>query len=170
MASYTYGRIAYINLKSGKTVYCEIITVRDNLIVVSNQIHNDDDELAKNMESLLLINCEEIDFLKLTEQLAPYSNRIKFSTIGGLLGGLYTANEYRKDNKLTTNLLFFPLGAFLGYLFGAYLDISHYREESVLFPDCENFKAEIIEHCRYKQNEPARFARRLNKVISAKNN
>lgn len=163
-----YGRISYIYLKSKELIYCELLTVRDSLLVVSKNISLDDREIIRQMDSLCIIECNQIDFIKLVEQKAPYRNRLLFSLIGLGAGIGFSFAEYERNNSFrATSYISIPLGLIAGYLFGAYFDVSNYKAEEIIFPDCQkDFKSKLLLHCRYTQAEPPRFKSRLNKILA----
>ncbi|MCX8055178.1 MAG: hypothetical protein N3A67_05875 [Ignavibacteria bacterium] len=166
-----FGRLAYVKTKFDSLYYGELIAVRDSLLVLATTPFADNRELSRKFDSLLILRCNQIDYVKLLEQPAKFTERIKFSAIGALLGGGLLAAQYKQNNKITTtDWLIFPLSVALGYLLGAYFDISNYKQEILIFPECSNrFYSTFSEHSRFKNSEPKSFARKLNQFIERNN-
>ncbi len=166
-----FGRLAYIKTKCDSLYYGEIIAARDSLLVLSTNPFADNRQISDKFDSLLILRCNQIDYVKLLEQPAKFTKRIKFSTIGALLGGGLLAAQYKQNNKITTaDWLIFPLSVAIGYLLGAYFDISNYKQETLIYPKCSNrFYQTLSEHSRFKQSEPKSFARKLNQLIERNN-
>ncbi len=166
------GRIAYIILKSKELLYCELLTVRDSLLIVSTNFFLDDREIISQTDSLYILKCNQIDFIKLTEQKAPLRNRWLFALIGLGAGAGVAITDYERNNSLkATSYLALPIGLILGYLVGAYFDVPNYKPEEIIFPVCNvNLEKMLIQHCRYATAEPPRFKSRLNKILAAEYN
>ncbi len=166
-----FGRLAYVKTKSDTLCYGEIITARDSFIVLSKIPFADDRQIFRQFDSLLLVRCNEIDYVKILERPANFSQRIKFSTIGALIGGGLVAAQYKQNSKInSSDWLLVPLSIALGYLLGAYFDISNYKDKIIVFPECSNkFYSVFSEHSRYKNAEPKSFTRKLTQLIENKN-
>lgn len=159
-----FGRLAFIRTTSDSLYYGEIIAARDSVIVLSSTPFAEDRQIYRQLDSLIIVRCNEIDYAKILERPASFSQRIKFSTFVALIGGGLLAARY--EQITATDWLILPLSVALGYLLGAYFDISNYKNEEIIYPDCSNkFYAVFSEHSRYKNAEPKSFARKLNQMI-----
>jgi len=161
-----FGRLAFILTKSSNQYYGEIITIRDTLLLLSTISVQSNSELLENIDSLVIIQLSNIEYVKLAEIV--HKQAWKSGLIGGLLGSCYSAISYFSKEKEKRNLLQssigIPIGFLVGYFWGLSVDVRKSAPIEIYFPD-EKGLYDLIYDSRFSKGEPIHIQRAIDYQI-----
>lgn len=158
---------AYIMIKPDKLITGEIITVRDSIVIVAEFDAFSENYMLNNLDSLILLNCKTIDYIKINEPVKTTENRTNFAYFGGIAGaGFYASKQIGSEKFKPVDLLAIPIGIVAGYLFGLMLDAMKQFPETVIYPDCSDENRQtILNYSRYSKGEPRKIREAIDKHL-----